>query len=358
MKPAERFITALKRGIPDRVPIFEFPFSQKLQEELIGYRTELYNGAAIAKVSQELGLDAIPVFMGGYCGFDFFGSEDDTFTDDWGITYIKKGWPIRSQISSPIKDRKDWKKYIMPDPMESWRLKQIEDSVEANKKGLAIVVGLRGPVSMLSWFLMDIQSLSIALYEDPGVVSDINHDLVQWNLQAAREVVRNIKVDAFLVADDWGSTKGLLLSPGHLRKHFLRPYGELVRGLKELGLPVIMHNDGNIWEMLEELVDTGIDAYHPVEKMAGMDLARVKQKYGQRICPIGNVNNKTVLVSGTAEEVKAETISCLKSGSPDGGYIISSDHSIHDDIPIENVTTFIRTAKQFGVYSGRELRSQ
>ena len=237
MKPAEKFITALKRGIPDRVPIFEFPFSQKLQEELIGYRTELYDGVAIAKVSQELGLDAIPVFMGGYCGFDFFGSEDDTFTDDWG------------------------------------------------------------------------------------------------------------------------STKGLLLSPGHLGKHFLRPYGKLVRGLKELGLPVIMHNDGNIRERLEELVDTGIDACHPVEKMAGMDLARVKQKYGQRICPIGNVNNKTVLVSGNAEEVKAETISCLKAGSSDGGYIISSDNSIHDDIPIENVNTFIRTAKESGVYSGRELRS-
>ena len=124
----------------------------------------------------------------------------------------------------------------------------------------------------------------------------------------------------------------------------------LYAGLKSFGVPVIMHNDGNLWEILDDLVDTGIDAYHPVEKAATMDLVTVKQKYKGRICPIGNVNNKTTMVTGTPEDVIKETLECLKTGAPGGGYILSTDHSLHDDIPLENAMALIETVHKFGKY--------
>jgi len=82
------------------------------------------------------------------------------------------------------------------------------------------------------------------------------------------------------------------MSPRHLREFFIPPFRDIVQGMKRLGLPVIMHNDGRIWDVLDDLVDTGIDAYHPVERAAGMDLARVKERYRGRLCPIGNINNR------------------------------------------------------------------
>lgn len=355
MKPRERFLEALRGGIPDRVPVFDMPFSPKLQESLIGFRSELYTGEIAVKMADRLGLDGALVLMGGYCGIEFFETGGDTFTDNWGITYIKKGWPIRSQIKTPIKNRQDWEKYSMPDPKEPWIPKQIKDAVKANKEDRAIIAGIRGPVSMLSWFLMDIKSLSYAFMEDPDIISEICGELIEWDLKAAGDVVDFGGVDVFLVADDWGSSKSLLLSPKHLRKFFLEPYRDLVQGLKEMGLPVIMHNDGNIWEILDDLVDTGIDAYHPVEKAATMDLKIIKEKYKEKLCPIGNVNNKTVMVTGTPDEVISETIDCLKDGAPHGGYIISTDHSLHDDIPEENVWAFINTVKKYGKYKGQEL---
>ena len=59
--------------------------------------------------------------------------------------------------------------------------------------------------------------------------------------------------DAFLIADDWGMTKSLLISPAYLRQFFIGPYKRLVSAIKELGYPVIMHNDGNIWEVLDDI---------------------------------------------------------------------------------------------------------
>ena len=120
--------------------------------------------------------------------------------------------------------------------------------------------------------------------------------------------------------------------------------------MKALGFPVIMHNDGNIWDMLDGLVGTGISGFNPVERAAGMDLKKVKERYPGKLCCIGNVDNKTTLVSGSVEEVIAETRECLEIGMPGGGYILSSDHSFHDDIPSENIFAMIETVKKFGKY--------
>ena len=66
--------------------------------------------------------------------------------------------------------------------------------------------------------------------------------------------------------------------------------------------------------------------------------------------PIGNVNNKTTMSSGTADDVRREVLDCLRAGAPGGGYIISTDHSLHDGMPIENVLTYIDTARTHGTY--------
>ena len=81
-------------------------------------------------------------------------------------------------------------------------------------------------------------------------------------------------IDAFGLADDWGGSTGLLMSPAHLRRFFIKPFAEIVHGMKKLGLPVMMHNDGNLWEVMDDLVASGINGFHPVERAATMDLGK------------------------------------------------------------------------------------
>jgi uroporphyrinogen decarboxylase len=74
-----------------------------------------------------------------------------------------------------------------------------------------------------------------------------------------------------------------------------------------------------------------------------MDLKAIKEKYAGKLCPVGNVSNKITMVTGTPEEVVAEVKECIEIAAPGGGYIIASDHTLHDDIPSENVSAFIKT---------------
>ena len=351
MNSRERFLTALRGGIPDRVPVWEYLFSRKLQKEIMGYNTELYDGATQAKMAARLGIDVVWAPVNGFCGIeDEPHAPDEIYKDEWGVTFRKNGWPIISQYHTPVKCRDDWKNYIIPQADIPGRTKILTEAILANDNDLAIVAGILGPFSMMTWYLMDFETLSISMFTDPDLVHEMTEAFIGWALEAGRLAYGTGGVDAFHISDDWGSTAGLLIAPEQFREFFIQPFERLVRGLKSFGVPVIMHNDGNIWEMLDDLVNTGIDAYHPVEKAASMDLEKIKQKYMGRICPIGNVNNKTTMVTGTTEDVIRETLDCLKKGAPGGGYVLSTDHSLHDDIPLENVIALIHTVKKYGKY--------
>jgi uroporphyrinogen decarboxylase len=112
-----------------------------------------------------------------------------------------------------------------------------------------------------------------------------------------------------------------------------------------------MHNDGKIWEVLDDLADTGISGVHPVERAAGGNLAMVKERYAGRLCPIGNVDNKYTMSTGTPEDIENEVKECMRIAKPGGGYILSTDHSIHDGMPYENVMAYLEAGKKHGVYA-------
>jgi uroporphyrinogen decarboxylase len=188
------------------------------------------------------------------------------------------------------------------------------------------------------------------VYDDPSLIHEVNDAYVTWILSVAQLAYDTGGIDGFILADDWGGTQALLMSPEHLREFFIPPFKRIVQGLKKFGLPVLMHNDGNLWKVMDDLVATGIDGYHPVERAASMDLGRIKEQYKGKLCPVGNINNKTTMVNGTPEDVTREALECLKIGAPGGGYILATDHSIHDDIPNENVYAYIEAARKYGTY--------
>ncbi len=351
MTSRERFVTALGGGTPDRVPVFDFLFSPRLQKELLGYTTELYDGESQVKLAALLGLDAQFIPVNGYCGFEDephpVGSH---YKDEWGITYIKNGWPVMLQTDVPVKDRQDWKNYRMPPASTPTRVKMIREAVKANEPRLAIIAGFLGPFTMMYWYLTDLATLSLLVYDDPALIDEMNAAYVKWTLDSVKVAWDAGGIDAFAIADDWGGSTGLLMSPPHLRRFFVKPFAEIVQGMRRYGVPVMMHNDGNLWEVLDDLVASGINAFHPVERAAGMDLAKVKAKYGTRLCPIGNINNKTTMVSGTPEDVRREALECIRIAGPGGGYVLATDHSLHDDIPLANIRAYIETAKEHGRY--------
>lgn len=348
MTRKERFLTAVKCEQPDRVPLFDFLFQEPLFEQLIGHRPGAYNGPDAVKCALALDHDGLWLPFGGYSGFQPKMLSDNVYQDEWGTTYQKNesSWPLDAPIAYPIQSRDDLAQYQPPDPTVPGRIAEIEAARDMDNEDIALLGGAQGPLTT-AWLMMGYESLSLALYDDPGLVEACCQISNEFFKEAARRCVE-AGCAAMWVAEDLGSSSGAFFSLEHYREYFLPPFVELVDYVDALGVPVLLHACGNFNEYLPDLAQTKIAAVHPLQRTAQMDLRMVKENYGDQWCIIGNIDSSRTLPFGTPEEVAAEVREAIDIAAPGGGFILASDHSLHDGIPVENIVEMFRVGAEYG----------
>ncbi len=152
------------------------------------------------------------------------------------------------------------------------------------------------------------------------------------------------------IYDDIAYNHNPMFSPASFEEVFLPAYKRMISAFKGAGAnKVILHSDGNIFPVLDMLVDAGIDGINPVEPRAGMDVIQLKKKYGERLSMVGGMCNAFVLPKGTDEEIRMETLRILDAGR-EGGIVIGT-HSIGPDVPISSYDLFHRVVREEGNYS-------
>ena len=112
----------------------------------------------------------------------------------------------------------------------------------------------------------------------------------------------------------------------------------------------MIHSDGNTMPIFEDIVAMGIDGYQAIEPDAGMDIAVLKAKYGEKLCLIGNVDCGNTLTLGSPPQVIAESRHVIDCAAEGGGFILGSSNSIHDGIKLENFLAMTNTAVKYGKY--------
>jgi uroporphyrinogen decarboxylase len=132
-------------------------------------------------------------------------------------------------------------------------------------------------------------------------------------------------VEVLLLCSDYCYNTGPFLSPGNFAI-FIQPFlAKIIEEGRKNGQYAIKHTDGNIMPILNMLADCNPHALHSLDPMAGVDIAEVKRRIGDRICLIGNVNC-ALLQTGTDDEIRASAEYAVKHGKPNGGYIFSTSN--------------------------------
>jgi uroporphyrinogen decarboxylase len=194
---------------------------------------------------------------------------------------------------------------------------------------------------------MGYERICYALYDDPALLSEIFKLSNEYNKEAARRCVA-ADCHAMWVSDDLGDSSRGFLKLDHFRKLYLPYLVELAEYVDALGVPVLLHCCGRFADYLPNLAETKIAAIHPLQRTAGMDLRWVKQQYGKRFCIIGNIDSSRTLPFGTPDDVAAEVREAIEIAAPGGGYVLASDHSLHDGIPVENIRTMFAVGREYG----------
>ena len=212
--------------------------------------------------------------------------------------------------------------------------------------GIALLGGVQGPLTT-AWLLMGYENICYSLYEDPELLTEVFKISNEFFKEAARRSVAAGCVGIW-VSEDLGDSNRGFFNLDQYRKYVLPPFVELVDYVAALGAPALLHSCGCITAFLDDLSQTKISSIHPLQRTAKMDLRTVKEKYGKRFCLIGNVDSSRTLPFGTPADVAAEAREAIQIAAPGGGYILASDHSLHDGIPVENIRELSRVGTAYG----------
>jgi hypothetical protein len=339
MLPRERVLAALRREPVDRVPYVETSIGLNIGEKLLG---------------QTLPLVQIPQL-----GLNLRHGEDDKrlsrllHRDNISVrlippTFSKKEKGKEGQLfvgDGLIKTMDDFRKmFSLPDPEDNSLYELIKPVLERREEFAVIFSTRLGFLSAL--ISIGFQTFMESLYFKPELIDAVMGAYVDWSARVIRRVC-DMGVDAVCTTDDFAFNSGPFISPASFRQ-WVVPYHR--RASQEITVPWIIHTDGEIGPLMEDLLSMGINGIHPIDPNC-MDIRVFKRKFGERVCILGNVNLNT-LGMGTPEETYSEVRNLIKDLGPGYGYILSSGNSVPDYVKAENMLALAKAIEDFGSYTG------
>ncbi len=160
-------------------------------------------------------------------------------------------------------------------------------------------------------------------------------------------------VDIIKIGDDLGTQESLLISP-EMYRQILKPiHADYIRFIKERSdAKVFFHTDGDVFPLIDDFIDMGIDILNPIQTSAGKtaNLGELKRRYGDRIVFCGGIDTQDLLPNGSPGDVRREVRRVMQSLGPGGGYMVAAVHTIMNDVPPENVLAMADAVEAFGYY--------
>jgi uroporphyrinogen decarboxylase len=158
------------------------------------------------------------------------------------------------------------------------------------------------------------------------------------------------------IGDDLGAQENLMISPTSYREMLKPVHADLIAFIKtKTKAKVFFHSDGDIFDLVPDLVEIGVDILNPIQSGAGRmsDLALLKRTFGRNLTFCGAVDTQRILPYGTPAEVREEVRRVIGLLGGGGGYLLGAVHTVMDEVPAENVLAMCDAVREFGTYARR-----
>lgn len=153
--------------------------------------------------------------------------------------------------------------------------------------------------------------------------------------------------------DDFGSQRGMLLSPDLYRKFFKPRHARINEAIrrKKPDIHISLHCCGSIRPIIGDIIESGYDILNPIQKeTADMDPWEIKKEFGKNLTIWGGAcSTQTTLTHGTMEEIISECKEMIRCYAPGGGFVYAAIHNIQADISPEKILAVFDTALKYGV---------
>ncbi len=169
-------------------------------------------------------------------------------------------------------------------------------------------------------------------------------------MQLLKEAVK-IDTEIFISIDDYADKNSTMMSLKHFEKFILPGLTKIVEKAHKFDAKYIKHTCGNINDIFDMLLSSGIDGLHPIDSSVGMNIFDVKKNYGEKVCLVSNVDCIDALYTGTKQQVIDEVKELIKRVEYNRGFMLASINSIHSGVKPEDFLIMVEAAKKYSDYS-------
>jgi uroporphyrinogen decarboxylase len=184
---------------------------------------------------------------------------------------------------------------------------------------------------------------------EPEKTKRIYFKLAEWTADCVENAIR-AGVDVIELSDDWGQQKTMMFSPEMWWEMIYPAMKIIFDRAQHYNVPVLLHSDGDVTQVLDGIVKLGISGLHPVQESSGMSPQQTRERLGPKICIMGGLDTITALPIMTPEEIRVEVERVFAMLKNSGGYIFSGSHMIQDDTDLDVVVAAYERAYELAEY--------
>ena len=335
MKSRERVQRAVTFTYPDRPPLSHavLPAAQKKYgnalEDIIADVHEDFGWGFLPDMKPE---DYPPLYKGGL-NRDDFGTLWNVAEE--GVCGIPVEWPLA-----------DWSRY------DSFRWPEFGAGppevrlYSGHMAGRSEEYYARG--GWITFFeemqqLRGMENLFMDLAYKNREVYRLRDDLLAFNLKWIDKWLE-WEYDGLHFADDWGDQRRLLIAPETWTAFFRPAYKAMFEKVTGAGLDVHFHSDGNILDIIPDLIDIGVKVLNCQAPIIGLDV--LKKRFNGTVCFRTDLDRQNIIPFGTPEDVREHVRDVFEHlGSAKGGVIACGE--IGPDTPLENIRAMYETFVNF-----------
>jgi len=220
----------------------------------------------------------------------------------------------------------------------------LDDIKKAHDAGVLTLIGVPGGFDQPRQLLGE-EGLCIAFYEEPEMIEDMLATMADTAVKVIERVGDVVPIDNLAIHEDMAGKTGPLIGPQFVREFLVPYYRRVWDAARAHGAKLFSQDsDGNMEAVIDAFLEGGVNCFYPCEPAAGMDIVKLREKYGKRFFIKGGIDKHVLRRS--CEEIRAELEYKMSAPMRGGGTIFALDHRIPNGTPIENYRYYVSLGRE------------
>jgi len=361
MTGRERALAALQHDEPDRVPI-DYWATREADANLC---------AALGLSSRQQILDRFGVDFHYIPGPTYIGPplrriDEQTDVDLWGVPRRRavagegpKAQSYENVVLHPlasaltVADVLDYPHWPSPDWFDYSVVP--EQCKQANGRCVMFMGDRLNRIAQLkpAMYLRGIEQILVDMMAQPELFRAIVDRIAGFYFEYLRRILEAARggIDILVTGDDFGAQESLLCKPSLWRQMLQPNFRTFIDISHCYRVPVMHHTCGSVWEILPDLVDSGLDILNPIQPgTRNMEPDRLKRQFGDKLTFHGGISIQRNLPFGTPAAVRDEVRTLMAAMKSGGGFWVCTAHNIQADVPPENAIALFEAYQEYGKY--------